>query len=148
MADANITLRKSDYSVCGIATRDDVRHEILRRPAAALVAACLIGAHQIPRRPGTDKTLAGYLPNGTRVKQGSISAQRVPGSKRIFKAGKNFVMKRRFDDAEVSRREVCCLIVWRKRYCGQSGGGGSAGNAHEHKAALLRMSAACLANEV
>lgn len=146
MADANITLRKSDYSGCGIASRDDVRHEILRRPAAALIAAGIIGAHQIPRRPGTDKTMAGYLPNETRVKQGSSAAKRMPGSKRIFKAGKNFVLERRFDDAEVFRREACCSAVWRKRYCGQSGGGGSVGNAHEHKAVLLRMSAAFLAN--
>ena len=114
MANANLTLRKSDYSAYGIEYCDDVRHEIFRGTAAALVAADLIESHQIPGQPGTGKTMAGYLPNGTRVKQGSSAAKGMPGSKRIFKAGKNFVLERRFDDAEVSRREACYSAVWRK----------------------------------
>ena len=114
MANANLTLRKSDYSAYGIEYRDDVRHEIFIGTAAALVAADLIESHQIPGQPGTGKTMAAYLPNGTRVKQGSSAAQRVPGSKRIFKAGKNFVLERRLDDAEVSRREACHAAVWKK----------------------------------
>lgn len=114
MANANLTLRKFDYSAYGIEFRHDVRHDIFRVTAAALVAAGLIGTHQIPGQPGTGKTMAGYLPNGTRVKQGSSAIQRVPGSKRTFKAGKNFVLERRLDDAEVSRREACHAAVWEK----------------------------------
>ena len=113
MANANLTLRKSDYSAYGIEYRDDVRHEIFRGTAAALVAAELIESHQIPGQPGTGKTMAGYLPNGTRVKQGS-SATTVPGSRHTYKTGNKFVIVRRFDDAEVSRREACYAAVWRK----------------------------------
>ena len=114
MANTNFTLRKSDYSAYGIDYRDDVRHEIFRGTAAALVAAGLIGAHQIPGQPGTGKGMASYLPNGTRVKQGSSAAQRAPGSKRIYRTGNKFVIEQRFDDEEVSRREACYSAVWRK----------------------------------
>lgn len=114
MASANLTLRKSDYSAYGIEYRDDVRHEIFRGTAEALVAAGLIEAHQIPGQPGAGKTMAGYLPDGTRVKQGSGAAHRVPGYKRIYRAGKKFVMERRLDDAEVSKREACYKAVWKK----------------------------------
>lgn len=107
MANTNFTLRKSDYSACGIEYRDDVRHEIFIGTASVLVAAGLIEAHQIPGQPGTGKTMAGYLPDGTRVKQGSSAAKAVPGSKRIYRTGNKFVIERRFDDAEVLRREAC-----------------------------------------
>ena len=60
MAHANLTLRKSDYSACGIERRDDVRHEILIGTAVALVAAGLIESHQISGQPGTGKTMTGY----------------------------------------------------------------------------------------
>ena len=114
MANANLTLRKSDYSTYGIEYRDYIRHEIFKGTASALVAAGLIEVHQIPGQPGTGTTMASYLPDGTRVRQGSSAAQRVPGSKRISKAGNKFVIERRFDDAEVLRREACYAAVWKK----------------------------------
>lgn len=114
MANANPTLCTPDYSAYGIELRESIRHEVFIGTADALVAAGLIEAHQIPGQPGAGKTMAGYLPDGTRIKQGSSSAQRVPGYIRIYRAGKKFVMERRRDDAEVSRREACYAAVWKK----------------------------------
>lgn len=81
MADANLTLRKSDYSAYGIEYCDDVRHEIFVGTATALVAAGLIESHQIPGQPGIGRTMAGYglaIIGGTRHDSGLLAGAASP----------------------------------------------------------------------
>lgn len=115
MANTNTTLRRSDYSTYGIKRREDLQYEMFTGTPEALIAAGLIEAHQIPDQAGTGQTTASYLPDGTRV-DGSDADQLVPGFRRIYKYGKKFVMERRFDDAEISRRTACGLAVLKKEY--------------------------------
>ena len=115
MPNTHPTLSQSDFSDFGIERRDDIRHEIFKDTADALIAAGLIDAHQIPGQPGAGKTLASYLPNGKWVRSGSDAVRRVLGSVSVCRAGSRFVIERRLGDAEVSRREACNAALWTKQ---------------------------------
>lgn len=114
MANAHPTLCRPDYSAFGVERRDEIRHEVFTGTAEALVAAGLIGAYQIPGQPGVGKTMASNLPNGERVRPGSNAVGRVLGTMSVYRAGRRFVIERRIEDAEVSRREACYAAVWQK----------------------------------
>ncbi len=79
MAKTNDETEKINYAAFGIKSRADVRHDVFTGSADALVAAGLIEWHQIPGQPGSGKTMASYLPDGTRVRQGSTRASTTTG---------------------------------------------------------------------
>ena len=114
MANSNTTSDPSTYSAFGIARREDLQYEIFTGTAESLIAAGLIGAHQIPGQPGAPKTKVCVLPDETQVRD--EEAHLVPGFKRIFKRGTKLVVTCRFDDAEISRRAACAMAKFTKDY--------------------------------
>jgi len=112
MASSNPTSYPSAYAAYGIRRREDLQYEIFTGTAESLIAAGRIGVHQIPGQPGTPKTKACFLHDGTQVRDDE--AQLTPGFSRIFKRGKRLVVERRFDDAEISRRTACASEKFKK----------------------------------
>jgi hypothetical protein len=114
MANTHPTTSTATYATHGVERHEDVRHDRFIGTADDLIAASLIEAHQVPGQPGIGKTMAGYLPDGSRVKQGSGSAKTVPGYKRIYKAGNKFVIELRPENSEVARREAIMYATWKQ----------------------------------
>ena len=104
----------TDYAGYGVECLEDIRHNLFIGTADALIAAGLIEQHQVPGQPGSGKTMAGFLPDGARGKQGSGSAKTIPGYKRIYKTGRKFIIEVRPDDDVVATREACQLAACKK----------------------------------
>lgn len=71
----------------------------------SLVAAGLVTPEQLPGRPGSAKMMMSFLPDGTRIRQGSTAAGWLAGCKRITKLRNGeFVVTISVDEKEYRRR--------------------------------------------
>lgn len=90
----------------------DIRTDVYRGTAKALIAASLIDASQFPGQVGTGKIQTTFTQNGARVKSGSTGQDR-EGNKTIKAVGQFFEVEVRISDEEYEIRYSCWVKKWR-----------------------------------
>lgn len=97
----------------GITMREDISDgNVYRGDADALVAAGLVKPDQFPGQPANGKTRTSFRPDGTKVKQGTNDACKMPGYFVVRKSGNKFEVAIRQSDEEMERRHERWRAEW------------------------------------